>query len=59
VRVAPGSERGQFDVWVDGECIASKSRSLWVRILRSGFPDPDGVIAEVRRRRRPAGTSGS
>lgn len=51
--MAPGAERGQFDVWVDGERVASKSRSLWVRILRSGFPDPEDVVAEVLRRRAP------
>jgi hypothetical protein len=42
--------RGQFDVLVDGELIASRSRGFVSRLMTGGWPDPDAVITALRAR---------
>ncbi len=46
----PGTARGQFDVIVDDEVIASRSRGLLVRLLGMGWPDTDAIVAAIRSR---------
>lgn len=38
---------GQFDVFVDGEVIASRGGNLLQRVLGGGWPDPDDVIDRI------------
>lgn len=40
---------GQFDVLLDGERIASRSKG-WQRLLGGGWPEHQDVIEEIRRR---------
>lgn len=42
--------RGQFDVVVDGETVASRERGLLTRLMGGGWPDPEDVVAAVERR---------
>lgn len=43
--------RGQFDVVVDGETIASREKGFLTRLIGGGWPDEDLVVAELERRR--------
>jgi hypothetical protein len=40
---------GQFDVVVDGETIASKSKGL-MAMFTGGWPNPDDVVKRLRER---------
>jgi hypothetical protein len=45
--------RGQFDVVVDGETIASRERGLLTRLFRGGgWPDEDEVVAALAERKK-------
>jgi predicted Rdx family selenoprotein len=41
---------GQFDVVVDGETIASKSKGFFTHFTGGGWPDPDDVVKRLRER---------
>ena len=43
--------RGQFDVFVDGEVVASRSKGLLQKLLGGGWPDPAAVAAAIAARR--------
>ena len=45
----PGSS-GQFDVVADGEVIASREGGFFKKLLGGGWPDPDEVVEELRKR---------
>lgn len=47
--LTPG-QRGQFDVDVDGETVASRQKGFLTRLLRGGWPDPEAVVAAVEER---------
>ena len=49
--ITPG-QRGQFDVVVDGDVVATKRAVGTVARLRGdkGFPDPDDALEAVRRK---------
>lgn len=48
----PTQEIGQFDVWLDGERIASRGGNLATRILfGAGFPEPAQVVGDIASRR--------
>ncbi len=47
--------RGQFDVLVNGVCVASRSRHVFVRLLKTGWPRTEDVISAVRRRLQATG----
>jgi hypothetical protein len=48
VEIKKGST-GQFDVVVDGETIASKSKGL-MAMFTGGWPNPDEVVKRLRER---------
>jgi hypothetical protein len=48
-KIQKGSS-GQFDVVVDGETFASKSRGLLSKLIGSEWPDPDAVVKNLRER---------
>jgi len=52
-QIAVGA-RGQFDVVLDGETIASRQKGLLIRLIGGGWPDEDQVVNEVERRRSKA-----
>lgn len=43
-------DAGQFDVYADGERIASRGSGLWTRLLGGGWPEPGRVVETLRRR---------
>ena len=45
--------RGQFDVVVDGETVASREKGLLTRLFGGGgWPDEDKVVAELAKRKK-------
>ncbi|MDF1664968.1 MAG: hypothetical protein P1V97_24615 [Planctomycetota bacterium] len=46
VVIEPGKP-GQFDVIVDGEVIATKSRKLLQKLTFTGFPKHEDVLAKL------------
>jgi hypothetical protein len=48
VSLEPGS-LGQFDVCV-GDAIVARRGSWWARLFGAGWPDPNAVVAAVRKR---------
>lgn len=41
---------GQFDVFADGQRIASRQSGVWQRLLGGGWPDPARVVETLRSR---------
>jgi len=56
VFIAPGTFRGQFEVFVDGEVIASKPTGVLLRWLGVGWPDQAQVVEILRGRLAERGT---
>ncbi len=48
--VIPG-KIGQFDVVADGEKIAQRGGNWFTRSLGAGYPDPDGIVDQLQKRR--------
>ena len=51
VVLTPG-KTGQFDVVADGEKIAERGGNWLTRSLGAGYPDLDGVVEELEKRRK-------
>lgn len=54
VVIEPGNP-GQFDVLVDGEVIASKSRNLLQKLTFTGFPKHEDVLAKLETMKKVKG----
>ena len=46
----PG-ERGQFEVFADGERIAGRGGNWFTRSFGAGYPDLDSVVEQLEKRR--------
>jgi hypothetical protein len=51
VVLVPG-KTGQFDVVADGEKIAERGGNWLTRSFGAGYPDLDGVVEELEKRRK-------
>lgn len=51
VVLTPG-KTGQFDVVADGEKIAERGGNWLTRSFGAGYPDLDGVVEELEKRRK-------
>lgn len=45
----PGS-KGQFEVLVDGQCVARRGGNWFSRSFGLGYPDLEGVVSEIESR---------
>lgn len=45
---------GQFDVLLDGELIASREKGFLTRLFGGGWPEPDLVVEELKKRQQKA-----
>lgn len=55
VEIQRGSP-GQFDVYADGDLVASKKKSFLAQLTGGGWPDPAEVVATLRERSLGAGS---
>jgi hypothetical protein len=46
---------GQFDVIVDGDKIVERGGNWFTRKLGAGYPDLEGVVEQIGKRRSPGG----
>lgn len=51
--VRPGKV-GQFEVHADGESVAVRGGNWFTRSFGAGYPDPEGVLQELEKRRAQA-----
>ena len=43
---------GQFEVFADGEKIAERGGNWFTRSLGAGYPDLDGIVAQLKKRQK-------
>ena len=43
-------KRGQFDVIIDGDVIASREGGFFNKVFRKGWPDPEDVVRVLEQR---------
>lgn len=43
-------DRGQYEVFVDGETVAKRGGNLLTRLFGGGWPVPEDVLAEIEKR---------
>jgi hypothetical protein len=48
--ITPG-KTGQFEVFADGERIAERGGNWFTRSFGAGYPDLDGVVEQLKKRR--------
>jgi predicted Rdx family selenoprotein len=47
--MTPGRS-GQYEVLVDGEVIATRTRGFWQRLVGGGWPDHEAILSDMQRR---------
>jgi hypothetical protein len=49
--VATPGKTGQFEVIADGRQVANRGGNWFTRMFGAGYPEPDGIVAELEKRR--------
>jgi hypothetical protein len=49
--ITPGST-GQFEMYADGERVAGRGGNWFTRSFGAGYPDLDGMVEQLEKRRR-------